>query len=158
MTRTDAGTPDTPALPDMHGLLKIIRQLVGEVHPRWKHIRFSPDTLLERELGLDSLARMELCSRLRDETGIELDEQAALAFLEENDLVARVLMHPGEFVLEGTNVLEVAMETSKDDFEEKVVERTAAMIEVLRKNDITAWRTRFVDALMRKRLGARLQP
>ena len=78
MTRTDAGTPDTPALPDMHGLLKIIRQLVGEVHPRWKHIRFSPDTLLERELGLDSLARMELCSRLRDETGIELDEQAAM--------------------------------------------------------------------------------
>ena len=35
-------------------------------------------------------------------------------------------------------------------------ERTASMIEVLRKNDITAWRTRFVDALMRKRVGPRL--
>jgi uncharacterized membrane protein len=62
-----------------------------------------------------------------------LDEQAALAFLEENDLVARVLMHPGEFVLEGTNILEVAMKTSKDGFDEKVVERTAAMISVLAK-------------------------
>jgi trehalose 6-phosphate synthase len=37
-------------------------------------------------------------------------------------------------------------------------ERTASMIEVLRKNDITAWRTRFVDALMRKRVGARPGP
>jgi hypothetical protein len=27
------------------------------------------------------------------------------------------------------------------------------MIDVLRKNDITAWRKRFVDALLRKRQG-----
>ena len=33
-------------------------------------------------------------------------------------------------------------------------ERYASMIEVLRKNDITAWRTRFVDALLqRRRMG-----
>lgn len=30
-------------------------------------------------------------------------------------------------------------------------ERYASMMEVLRKNDITAWRTRFVDALLKKR-------
>ena len=30
-------------------------------------------------------------------------------------------------------------------------ERHAAMIEILKKNDITAWRTRFVDALLHKR-------
>ena len=78
MTSTNTGAPESLALPDMPGLLKIIRRLVGEVHPKWRHIRFSPDTLLERELGLDSLARMELCSRIRDETGIELDEHAAM--------------------------------------------------------------------------------
>ena len=29
-------------------------------------------------------------------------------------------------------------------------ERYASMMEILRKNDITAWRTRFVDALLEK--------
>jgi trehalose-6-phosphate synthase len=29
-------------------------------------------------------------------------------------------------------------------------ERNAALVETLKKNDITAWRTRFVDALLRK--------
>jgi trehalose 6-phosphate synthase len=29
-------------------------------------------------------------------------------------------------------------------------ERHASMMQVLRKNDITAWRTRFVDALMQR--------
>ena len=33
-------------------------------------------------------------------------------------------------------------------------ERHASMIDVLRKNDITAWRTRFVDALLQKSLGS----
>jgi trehalose-6-phosphate synthase len=32
-------------------------------------------------------------------------------------------------------------------------ERHASMMEILRKNDITSWRTRFVDALTRKRVG-----
>jgi trehalose-6-phosphate synthase len=30
-------------------------------------------------------------------------------------------------------------------------ERHASMLDVLRKNDITAWRTRFVDALLSRR-------
>ena len=78
MNEDNAATPDSPALPDMTELLAIVSRLVGEVHPKWKHIRFSPDTLLERELGLDSLARMELRSRIHDAMGIELEEHAAM--------------------------------------------------------------------------------
>ncbi len=83
-----------------------------------------------------------------------LDEQAALAFLEENDLVARVLMHPGEFVLEGTNVLEVAMKTRKGGFDDKVVERTAAMISVLPKRTAEVTLEFEVDALTEVALRA----
>ncbi len=60
MKERPVATPGTATLPAMSELLVLISRLVGEVHPKWKHIRFSPDTLLERELGLDSLARMEL--------------------------------------------------------------------------------------------------
>ena len=79
MKERPVATPGDATLPAMSELLVIISQLVGEVHPKWKHIRFSPDTLLERELGLDSLARMELRTRISRETGIELDEQTAMA-------------------------------------------------------------------------------
>jgi 1-acyl-sn-glycerol-3-phosphate acyltransferase len=79
MKERPVATPGAATLPAMSELLVIISRLVGEVHPKWKHIRFSPDTLLERELGLDSLARMELRTRISRETGIELDEQAAMA-------------------------------------------------------------------------------
>jgi len=32
-------------------------------------------------------------------------------------------------------------------------ERHAAMMQILRKNDITAWRTRFVDTLLGDRIA-----
>jgi 1-acyl-sn-glycerol-3-phosphate acyltransferase len=79
MTEKHASTVETPDLPGISELLRMISRLVGEVHPKWKHIRFTPDTLLERELGLDSLARMELCARINRDLGIELDEHTAMA-------------------------------------------------------------------------------
>ncbi|MGB5178866.1 MAG: 1-acyl-sn-glycerol-3-phosphate acyltransferase [Gammaproteobacteria bacterium] len=62
--------------PDINTLLSAIRELVGEVHPHWKNLHFTPDTHLEKELGLDSMARMELCTRLESSLGMKLDETA----------------------------------------------------------------------------------
>jgi 1-acyl-sn-glycerol-3-phosphate acyltransferase len=78
MSEKQTATMHRPDLPGIAELLVLVSRLVGEVHPKWKHIRFTPDTLLERELGLDSLARMELRTRISREMGIELDEQAAM--------------------------------------------------------------------------------
>jgi 1-acyl-sn-glycerol-3-phosphate acyltransferase len=65
-------------LPDINALISLIRSMVGEVHPKWKHIHFTPHTLLDRELGLDSLARMELRNRIERMFNISLDEKAAV--------------------------------------------------------------------------------
>lgn len=60
--------------PDINLLLAVIREMVGEVHPHWKHLHFTPDTHLEKELGLDSMARVELCTRIEAALDIKLDD------------------------------------------------------------------------------------
>jgi 1-acyl-sn-glycerol-3-phosphate acyltransferase len=95
MTEQQTASAQVRELPGMHELLGVISRLVGEVHPKWKHIRFSPDTLLERELGLDSLARMELRTRISRELGVELDEQVAMGAMTPQDLLHAIHVAPG---------------------------------------------------------------
>lgn len=76
--------------PDIGTLLDMIRTLVGEVNPKWKNLHFTPDTHLERELGLDSMARMELCLRIRSSLGIELDDDTAMCAATPNDLMRAI--------------------------------------------------------------------
>lgn len=71
----------------MTRLLSVIRAMVGELHPHWKGLHFSPDTLLEQELGLDSMARLELCTRIGKTLGISLDEATAICALTPNELM-----------------------------------------------------------------------
>ncbi len=61
-------------IPDINALLSHIREMVGEMNPLWKNLLFTPDTHLEKELGLDSMSRIELCTRLESAYGLELDE------------------------------------------------------------------------------------
>ena len=72
---------------DIKALLSVIRAMVGEVHPHWKNLHFTPDTHLERELGLDSMARMELRTRIETQFGMPLPETAAIAAMTPNDLL-----------------------------------------------------------------------
>jgi acyl carrier protein len=83
--------PDTT--PDITTLLPVIRELVGEVHPHWKNLHFSPDTHLEKELGLDSMARLELCTRVESSLGITLDENAVAGATTPNKLLQVILDH-----------------------------------------------------------------
>jgi 1-acyl-sn-glycerol-3-phosphate acyltransferase len=85
--------PDQPTdgqPPQMSALLAVIRKLVGEVHPHWKHLHFRPTTLLEQELGLDSMARMELHVRLEQALGISLPDGAAVCSATPNDLMRAI--------------------------------------------------------------------
>jgi len=77
--------------PDIKTLLSAIRDLVGEVHPRWKNLHFTPDTHLEKELGLDSMARVELCTRLESTFNLKLDETAVASATTPNNLLRVVL-------------------------------------------------------------------
>jgi 1-acyl-sn-glycerol-3-phosphate acyltransferase len=67
--------------------------MVGEVHPKWKHIHFTPHTLLDRELGLDSLARVELRNRIERLFNIRLDEKAAVCAYTPHDLMRAIITH-----------------------------------------------------------------
>ncbi|NNJ94836.1 MAG: acyl carrier protein, partial [Halobacteria archaeon] len=71
----------------MNALLAVIRELVGEIHPHWKNLHFLPDTQLERELGLDSMARVELQGRIEQALHITLPENAAVRAATANDLM-----------------------------------------------------------------------
>lgn len=79
-----------PAIPAMSELLDVIRTMVGEVHPHWKNLHFTPGTLLEQELGLDSLARAELQGRIEGAFGILLAEGATVCAATPHDLMAAI--------------------------------------------------------------------
>ena len=90
-------SPAPGTTPDIKSLLSVIRSLVGEVHPRWKNLHFSPDTHLEKELGLDSMARMELCTRVESSLGVKLDETTVVRATTPNKLLQVILdNHTGE--------------------------------------------------------------
>jgi len=90
MSEPDDPATAPPVTADIHALLDIIRSLVGEVNPQWKNLHFTPDTQLERELGLDSMARMELCIRIKSTLGTRIDEAAAICAATPNDLLRAI--------------------------------------------------------------------
>jgi 1-acyl-sn-glycerol-3-phosphate acyltransferase len=58
-------------------LLETIRELVLELHPaKQGRVRITLDTSLDRDLGLDSLARMELLVRVEKRFGVSVREHA----------------------------------------------------------------------------------
>jgi len=89
MSEPDNTAASSP--PDMQALLSVIRTMVGEVHPHWKNLHFSPDTHLERELGLDSMARMELRTRIESTLDVTLDEASAICANTPNRLMQVIL-------------------------------------------------------------------
>lgn len=70
----------------------VVRELVEELHP---HLRgrcaVDLDSSLERDLGLDSLARVELAARLEERFAVALPEGAALAAETPRDLLRPLL-------------------------------------------------------------------
>jgi 1-acyl-sn-glycerol-3-phosphate acyltransferase len=85
-----------PAIPAMSELLDVIRAMVGEVHPHWKNLHFTPGTLLEQELGLDSLARAELQGRIERSFGILLAEGATVCAATPHDVMTAIRATLGE--------------------------------------------------------------
>jgi len=106
-------TAPGPAGIDPGELLQLIRAMVGEVHPHWKHLRFTPDTHLERELGLDSMARMELRTRIESRFGVRLREALAVSAATPNDLL-RALQHPDDDTISQAEAEAMATNNASD--------------------------------------------
>ena len=75
-------------------VLATARALVQEVAPK-AAARVGLDSVLDRDLGLDSLALVELISRLEDALGLALDEESLLEARTLRDLVAAIEAAPG---------------------------------------------------------------
>lgn len=72
-------------------LLPILAKLMAELHPDAAgHRPITLDSGLDRDLGLDSLARMELFSRLEKEFGVKLPERVLLAAETPRDLLRSI--------------------------------------------------------------------
>lgn len=67
----------SPATLDMEYLLAQVQQLIAELYPA-ANITIKPDSHLETDLGLDSMARVELFTRLEKITGRAADDVHAM--------------------------------------------------------------------------------
>ena len=73
-------------------LLSLIRQLVLELHPRRKHtIQVTLDSLLDKDLGFDSLSRVELLLRIRRTFEVNLPDQVLSRAESPRDLLQAIL-------------------------------------------------------------------
>ncbi len=79
----------TPAGPD--AVLAAVRAFVAELHPHQAIARVTLDSTLERDLGIDSLARMELLHRLETQFGMRLSEQVMANAETTRDLLRAIL-------------------------------------------------------------------
>ena len=71
-------------------LVSIAEQLAAELHPGRNPRRVGADSELERELGFDSLARVELLRRVEQTFGVRLSETAFAGAVTLRDLAALV--------------------------------------------------------------------
>jgi acyl carrier protein len=80
---------------DPNKLLAVVAEVAREAHPHFA-AEVALDSSLERDLGLDSLARVELVLRLEREFGSSLAEQALAAAETPRDLLRFLLASAGQ--------------------------------------------------------------
>ncbi|MCK4837522.1 MAG: AMP-binding protein, partial [Desulfobulbaceae bacterium] len=83
-------------------ILVVVRKLVDEVHPTTRqHLTISLDSSFDRELGLDSLTRLELLARVEKLFGVSLPERVLAAVETPRDLLNAIqTCGPGPMVTE----------------------------------------------------------
>ena len=94
-----AGRPAVPENPESgrtpEAVLALTRQLLAELHPGVAWIRpVALDSALERDLGLDSLSRVELAVRVERAFAVSLPEKALAEIVTLRDLLAALQEAP----------------------------------------------------------------
>jgi 1-acyl-sn-glycerol-3-phosphate acyltransferase len=81
-----------PAAAGEARVLDIVRQLVAEVHPSsYRQLAIALDSSLDRDLGLDSLTRVELLARLEKRFAVALPERVLAGAETPRDLLRAIL-------------------------------------------------------------------
>ena len=79
------------SFPEARHLLELVQALVAEIHPqRGAPSSITLDSALDRDLGLDSLARVELIARIEKHFGVALPEQVFAEAATPRDLLRAV--------------------------------------------------------------------
>ncbi|MEA2115878.1 MAG: AMP-binding protein, partial [Thermodesulfobacteriota bacterium] len=88
---SESNSRTIPSAGNDEALLQLIRQLMDELHP---DMRFSSpvtlDSSLDRDLGLDSLARVELLARLEQQFDLSLSEHVLATAESPRDLLRHI--------------------------------------------------------------------
>ncbi|MBI4208039.1 MAG: acyl carrier protein, partial [Betaproteobacteria bacterium] len=79
--------PELPA----DALLDIVRQLGAELHPARGAANLTLDSTLDRDMGLDSLGRVELALRVERRFGVSLPEGTLVNAETPRDLLKAIL-------------------------------------------------------------------
>ena len=110
-------------------LLQVIEQLIDELHShRLNRVQVSLDSSLDRDLGLDSLARMELLTRIEQRFGIQLSEQLLASAETPRDLL-RTLERSSAVKEQDTSIKLQA--TQQSDQKSKVPQQAETLNEVI---------------------------
>ncbi|MBW8878456.1 MAG: AMP-binding protein [Acidobacteria bacterium] len=125
--KAPAASPDPPS---PEAVLEIAETLARELQPQRHAGRsLTLDSSLERDLGLDSLGRVELLGRLEKAFGVHLAEQVLASSETPRDLLQAVLAgHPA--VAEGA-ALQIVEQPLADAAAEAAPDRTRTLVEVL---------------------------
>src|SRR5688572_4904034 len=84
-----------PPPPSQAAVLEVARALAGELQPQRKWGSLTLDSSLERDLGLDSLGRVELLARMEKAFGVRLPEAVLGTAETPRDLLQALLRaHP----------------------------------------------------------------
>ncbi len=95
-----------------HLLLGIVQELAEELHPGAQRPELTLDSSLERDGGIDSLARIELLARLERRLGISVPESLALAAESPRDLMRALPAERGDRTVAPVQPLRVARGTA----------------------------------------------
>ncbi len=118
-----------PEPPSPEAVLEIAETLAREMQPGRRGSSLSLDSSLERDLGLDSLGRVELLGRLERAFGVRLPEEVLASAETPRDLLKAVLSgHPAAEAAAGTAAFRSAEPLAAA---EAAPDRTRTLVEVL---------------------------
>jgi 1-acyl-sn-glycerol-3-phosphate acyltransferase len=118
-----------PEPPSPEAVLEIAETLARELQPGRRDRSLSLESSLERDLGLDSLGRVELLGRLERAFGVRLPEEVLAAAETPRDLLKAVLSgHPATEASAGTAAFQIAEPLAAA---EAAPDRTRTLVEVL---------------------------
>jgi fatty-acyl-CoA synthase len=119
-------------------VLEVVRGLLEELGSHGAVAELTATSNLDRDLGLGSLERVELLTRLESSFGVRLAERLAADAGTPEDLIQAILTEPGGTASDGKDftVLQVARRNREAETGDTIAERSQTLIEVLRLRGI----------------------